>query len=263
MSESTPGHLYSVMYDGKEGRGPPPSYLPLHYHQSREDYTNVRIGVFHAWLQDADIQVQQECYKVIQYMQSKGAVIVNITIPHMMQLSMAHGLKISSEFAIGWDYAMSMNPRDIEPATKITASLGGTVTALEILAAEKIRNWGYKYVKELYRSHKLTCIVAPTVSILPPVLTNEAKVVGESNTGLVMQVVKHVFLGNFLGLPAYSVPIAWVNAKTEGSEHPLPIGLLYTFYIQLPIFMSPSHYVYRVAIDWGSLGRRGVASISQ
>mmetsp|Transcript_41480 Transcript_41480/g.109417 ORF Transcript_41480/g.109417 Transcript_41480/m.109417 type:complete len:98 (-) Transcript_41480:370-663(-) len=42
---------------------------------------------------------------------------------------------------------------------------------------------------------------------------------GESNTALVMQLVKHIFLANLLGLPAVSVPIGL------GQRSQLPLGL--------------------------------------
>jgi Asp-tRNA(Asn)/Glu-tRNA(Gln) amidotransferase A subunit family amidase len=40
-----------------------------------------------------------------------------------------------------------------------------------------------------------------------PELSVAAMATGESNTALVLQLTKHIFLGNLLGLPALSVPV--------------------------------------------------------
>lgn len=51
----------------------------------------------------------------------------------------------------------------MEPNTRVVCGLGSTVTALEALAADKLRAWAFKYVTELYERERLTAIVNPTI----------------------------------------------------------------------------------------------------
>ena len=44
MSPVKPGHFYSELYDGLEGRGPPTPHLSGH--SDIEDLVGVRIGIF-------------------------------------------------------------------------------------------------------------------------------------------------------------------------------------------------------------------------
>ena len=48
--------------------------------------------------------------------------------------------------------------------------------ALEVLSAEKLRAWAFKYVRKLFADHQLSAIVTPTIGKLPPKLSKEAKV---------------------------------------------------------------------------------------
>jgi Asp-tRNA(Asn)/Glu-tRNA(Gln) amidotransferase A subunit family amidase len=69
----------------------------------------------------------------------------------------------------------------------------------------------------------LSAIVTPTMAVLPPVLSAAARDTGESNTALIMSMMKYIFLANFLGLPGYTVP---VGAETHPeTKAVLPVGL--------------------------------------
>jgi len=220
MAETDPDHFYSTSYGPG---GPPPAFMQGG--EPADDLKGMRVGLFRDWTSDGDAEVVAEFDKVVSYLTASGVTVVEIEIPHMQQLSFSHGLKISSEFAIGWDYAFSSSPGAIEPETKVVLGLGNSVSAMEILAAEKLRAWAYKHVKSLYAEHDLTAIITPTVSVLPPVLSDEAKVNGESNTAQVVKIMKHIFIGNFLGLPGYSIPIGSVSTTTDGDAHRLPVGM--------------------------------------
>jgi len=89
----------------------------------------------------------------------------------------------------------------------------------ELVAANRLRSWGIEYVGDLYSRLRLDAIVLPTVGRTAPPMPTAAAATGESNTALVMALVKHIFLGNLLGLPALTVPIGL------GESTALPIGL--------------------------------------
>jgi hypothetical protein len=112
----------------------------------------------------------------------------------------------------------------MEPGGRIIVALGGTVTALETLAADRIRAWAFDYVTRLFREQRLTAIVNPTVGVEVPALSEEAKLRGESNTPLVVRMMKYIFIANLLGLPGYSVPVGQVPAEADPSLL-LPVGL--------------------------------------
>ena len=223
MAPSKDGHFFTTYYDGGV-QGPPPPHLEGF---SRiEDLSDVRLGVFPEWFDDSDTAVRDLCNDALQYLVGRGATVVNVTIPHLPWLSLAHGIKIASEFALAFDKHLHTRYDSLEPNTRITVGIGATVTALEVLAAERMRAWAFEHVQGLFASNNLTAIVTPTLPLVAPVLHPAARSHGESNTALVMQIMKYVFLANFLGMPGYSVPVGFAAAGQEGGEPMrLPVGL--------------------------------------
>ena len=146
-----------------------------------------------------------------------GATIVEIDTPQLMALSVAHGMLISSEFASDHDREYS-NGAPLEPSTRIQLALGRVMTATELLAANKLRSWGMEVVEELFRSERLDAIAGPTAGLTAPLLTPAARKTGESNTALIMSLIRHIFPANLLGLPAISVPMGL------GEDTRLPMG---------------------------------------
>lgn len=98
---------------------------------------------------------------------------------------------------------------------------------MEVLVAEKLRRFAFDYLtKEIFGKLNVTVIVNPTVGVLPPRLSPSAKSSGESNSQLVVQMMKYIFLGNLAGFPGYSVPAGYVRDSVDGGAGPLlPVGL--------------------------------------
>lgn len=53
----------------------------------------------------------------------------------------------------------------MEPGGRIVVGLGSTVSALEALAADRVRAWAFDYVTGLFAEHSLTTILNPTMGV--------------------------------------------------------------------------------------------------
>lgn len=142
-------------------------------------------------------------------------------------MSLSHGIKIISEFALGFDSDYHHNWDLLEPNTQITISLAKSLTALEVLSSDRIRYWGFHYIRNLFQKYNLTTIITPTIGVLPPILSSDAREYGENNTPLVVKLLKYIFICNYLGLPGYSVPIGHLNNNDNNNsiDNVLPIGI--------------------------------------
>ena len=168
--------------------------------------------------------MRTRCREVVAFLVSRGATIVSISIPHLQSMRLSHAIKIGTEFASKWDQTFSTRVASIEDSIAIAIGIGASITAVEILAAEKIRAWTMNYVlTTLYAAHNLTVIATPTLPVMPPAISEGAKRNGESNTGLTVEVMKYIFLANFLGMPGYTVPVGFGKGEGEGAVM-LPIG---------------------------------------
>ena len=183
----------------------------------------MRLGIFDEWFDDADPEVVRACRAAVDALKQRGATVVPISIPHLQWMSLSHGIKISSEFTMGFDKIYHSNFELLEPNTQVTIGIGKSLSALEVICAEKLRAWTFHYMRGLFEEHSLAAIVTPTVGVVPPPLSSEARQCGENNNPLVIKMLKYIFMGNFVGMPGYTVPVGYT--QPEGSEDHLPIGL--------------------------------------
>jgi Asp-tRNA(Asn)/Glu-tRNA(Gln) amidotransferase A subunit family amidase len=224
MAPNLEGHFYGELY-GSSG-------LPIPHTSgfgNVEDLSDIRLGFYEEWFYDSDPRVAEACRKSLAELESRGAVLVPITIPHLHWLAMAHSMKISSEFALGFDYEFHHAFDLLEANSKITVGIGKSFSAMEVLVAEKLRRYAFDYLtKEIFGALNVTAIVNPTIGVLPPRMSPASKVSGESNSPLVVQLMKYIFLGNLVGLPGHTVPVGYAADSVPGSNSTgplLPIGL--------------------------------------
>ena len=160
LAPAAAGNFYSILYDGGI-RGPPQPQLTQF--MQTQDLTGVRVGIFPEWFNDSVPAIQKRCYEVVSYLQSRGATVVKVSIPHLQLMSLSHGVKISTEFAMDNEKDYFTAPSAFEPNTRIVVGLGLTATAVEALAMDKLRAWSFKFIEELYEREGLTAIVNPTI----------------------------------------------------------------------------------------------------
>uniref|UniRef100_A0A7S2SUD1 Amidase domain-containing protein n=1 Tax=Rhizochromulina marina TaxID=1034831 RepID=A0A7S2SUD1_9STRA len=224
IAPSVPNHFYSILYDNGE-RGPPSPHLSgvseAVAGTTRMDLAGVRLGIYWEHFNDSDEDVTAACLEAVQALEKRGAEVVPIRIPHLGLAGLAHGITISSEFAIDYDLLYHASKVPLEPNTRITVGLGSSVTALEVRAAAKLRSWMFSFVTRLFQEQQLDAIITPTIATRVPLFDREAQTFGESNTPLVMAMMRYVNLGNLIGLPGVSIP---VGRDVNG----FPIGLLVT-----------------------------------
>ena len=227
-SSKSGGAVTHTTSDGYGGDGPPPAHLdgwtPSERDEEKgikarkDDLKGVRLGIFRDHFNDASKEVVDMADAAVEKLERRGATIVEIAIPNLHALQLSHGITISSEFSWAHDRETT-NGWPIEPSTAIQLAIGRSLTAVEVHAANRLRSWGMEMINKLFESERLDAIVTPTVARTAPVLTSGMRASGASDTALVVELMKHIFLANLLGLPALSVPLGL------GAETSLPIGL--------------------------------------
>jgi Asp-tRNA(Asn)/Glu-tRNA(Gln) amidotransferase A subunit family amidase len=223
LSESHPDSFYTDLLGAAYlpqphlAEGVPPSFDSST--ETKSSLQGTRLGVFWDHFRHTDTEVYEKCRNVVRFLEDRGAEIVNITIPHLREIHLSHGIKILTEFGIAWETPFYNKTHELEANTEITVMLGRTVTADEVLAAEKVRSLAIKYVRQaLFKEMQLDAIVSPMLGGKVPKTPKGYRGFGESNTPLVYKIMRFVPLANFLGLPGLTVPVGY--EETTG----LPIG---------------------------------------
>lgn len=114
----------STDYGGTDG--PPPAHLAGA--SDCADLKGVRLGIFRDYFNDGTFEVVSASERALDKLVARGAELVNITIPNLLGLSLAHGLAISSEFA--WSHDRDLHSGwELEPSTFIQLAIGRAINA--------------------------------------------------------------------------------------------------------------------------------------
>jgi Asp-tRNA(Asn)/Glu-tRNA(Gln) amidotransferase A subunit family amidase len=204
LPSHTTSHGYGV-------DGPPQAHI--HGWEQVSELSGMRIGLFPEWYDDAVPEVREQVHAAVHRLEALGVEVVQIRIPNMLALSLSHGITISSEFS--WEHDRKFSDGwPLEPSTVIQLVLGRAISAVEVHAANRLRSWSMELIGGLFKEHRLDSIVTPTVGRTAPPLPPGAMSDGTSDTSVVVDLMKHIFLANLLGLPAISVPVG-LGRETE------------------------------------------------
>ena len=210
----------------------------------------LRIGIFEEHINDSKPNVLVATNKAIEYYRSRGAQIIPITLPHLAEIHLAHGITITTEmFLLMEQYYQSDQFDEMCPETRFSLSIGKSWSSSEFLAAQKVRAFAMQHIEDLFKN-KVDVIVSPATPCIAPVLKDDALSCGESNLSETSALMRYMIHGNFTGIPGIVFPIAF------DTETFLPIS----------IQVSSSHWredlLLRVAADSQGILKNGVAKPS-
>ena len=179
------------------------------------------IGLYKPWFDLADPSVLNACHAAISHYASSGYRIIDINIPYTSEGQLAQAITILSEIS-----ASVPSVSGLTPANKILISVGRQTPASDFLLAQKLRNLLMQHLAFLFEQHPGLLIVTPTTPNPGWHISGGAADLknGVSDANMSVRSMTYVWLANFSGCPAISIPVGRVDAK-EG-EGKIPVGLM-------------------------------------
>lgn len=179
------------------------------------------IGIYKPWFDLADPSVLNACHAAISHYQSFGYKVIDITIPYLSEGQLAQAVTILSEISAGVPSVSGLTS-----ANKILISVGKQTPASDFLLAQKMRNMLMQHLAFLFEQHPGLLIVTPTTPNAGWHISGGAADLknGVSDANMSVRTMTYVWLANFSGCPAISIPVGRVDAK-EGKGK-IPVGLM-------------------------------------
>ena len=239
--EGAYNHPIHVSYGGNGI--PPPHSRPRWLNKPMDRL--IRIGIYWDWVRHRppstydgttgrDDAVYKSFVEVIDTLKENGDgkgrkfEVVNITLHHLSTQALVHGILITSMFSFAQvkELYRGKNRRqsaqlddDLQPATEVQIKLGSQITALELMSCYLIRNWCLAQWRAVLDN--VDVILTPTTPMTALVRPPGSDVIGLSDTGLFVQMMRFIWPGNLVGLPGLAVPIG-----TDSDGLPLSIQVL-------------------------------------
>lgn len=182
---------------------------------NKPDLKGVRIGIYADWSNHASSEIVQANEKMIAEFEKCGAVVAKVTIPELDAMRVAHAITILSEMAA----CMKNYPEhwgDFAASTRLSLVLGQEMSSHDYIQAQRMRTRAMHIFADAFRD--VDVILTPTTALTAPIVPAEAASDGWSDLSTDTEMMRFVFPGNLLGLPAISFPVGY-------DSNGMPIGM--------------------------------------
>ncbi len=180
----------------------------------------LRIGFFRAHVEDAHEQIVNAALRTIDHLQTLGATVVEIEIPHLREIHLSHSATILTELYSDVHKYHNEHKSHYSGEVQISLEIGKSLSSLDFHAAQKVRAYAMSLVKELFNT-QIDILISPATATVAPCFPDDALVLGESNLKQTFDLMKYAILGNFVGIPGLVIPPVGYDQETK-----LPISIL-------------------------------------
>jgi Asp-tRNA(Asn)/Glu-tRNA(Gln) amidotransferase A subunit family amidase len=180
------------------------------------------IGIYQHWFDRADAPVKQAAQDAIDYYRTElGYEVIDISIPLINEGQTAHALTIMNEGVNG-----NPLPRDwLQPANRILMAVAANCTANDFLQAQRVRMLLMQHLAHLFALTPDLIIVMPTTPNAGCVIDSAADLkTGISDGDMTTRSMEFIYLANFTGCPALTLPVGFLEPKKGKGK--IPVGLM-------------------------------------
>lgn len=164
----------------------------------------VRIGIDPRWFDHGDPLVVAAARDLLNALRERGARLVEIEIPWVDDLRLAHLATIAQEMLSAMSPYCPQHLRDFGGETRASLALARHLTTGDYLRAQQVRRTASVALRSIMETTDI--IATPTTAILPPRVPQERMADGPSDLGVMDATMRFTTLANMLGNPAISVP---------------------------------------------------------
>lgn len=186
------------------------------------------MGVYRDWWKHADSRVSAACDGALEWFAAeRGYRIVDISIPHLADIQIAHASSCSAELADTFRRRYSSEwPSLPGSATKLTLAMACQTPAADYLEANRWRTLLMRHLAFLFQQHPGLLIMTPTSPWIGYPKTPGDESYGVCDASRTISSMMFVCVANMSGTPSLSAPIAYVDP--DQGQGRVPVGLMAT-----------------------------------
>lgn len=166
----------------------------------------IRVGIYPEWFEHASKEIVDANRNMVSEFEKAGAKVVEVRIPELDAMRVAHAVTILSEMAACMkNYPEHWN--DFAPSTRLSLVIGQVATAHDYIQAQRMRTRALAIFSRVYED--VDVILTPGTALTAPVVPPQALAAGWSDLGTDTEMMRFVYPGNFTGLPAIAFPVGY------------------------------------------------------
>ncbi|CAJ1966504.1 unnamed protein product [Cylindrotheca closterium] len=197
---------------------------PVHLGSFSDSLKGLKVGIFEEYFNDADPEIVEICSKSVKALESEGAEVIKISLPHMEEVKIAHAVTVSTELAAGYSKYFHKHMNKFTPESRVSFSLGQSFSSCDFLAAQKVRRYAMHTLEEAFS--QVDVILSPATGCTAPKLPKSVEKYGQSNLSQTANLMRYIYHGNLCGIPGVAVPVGYSEKNKASGSKELPISLL-------------------------------------
>ncbi|KAL3935330.1 MAG: hypothetical protein SGBAC_009129 [Bacillariaceae sp.] len=204
---------------------------PVHLGSFSNSVKGLKVGIFDEFFNDAHPEIVELCSKAVKNLETQGAQVVKISLPHMEEVKIAHAVTVSTELACGYSKYFRKHMTKFTPESRISFTLGQSFSSSDFLAAQKVRRYAMHTLEEAFS--QVDVILSPATGCTAPELPKSVVQYGQSNLGQTAHLMRYIYHGNLCGIPGVAVPVGYSSSNNNNNNNNnnknnknLPVSLL-------------------------------------
>ncbi|MCC6810786.1 MAG: amidase [Deltaproteobacteria bacterium] len=173
----------------------------------------LRIGVYKPWFEHATADIVASCRAALDRLVARGATIVDIEIPELDAMRVAHAVTILSEMAASM-HVIAPDWRGLGAIPRASLALTRVLTAQDFVWAQQVRTRAVANHARVFE--RCDVILTPATAITAPRVPQSG--VEWSDLSVATELMRYVIAGNLCGYPGVVVPVGYDHGG-------LPIGM--------------------------------------
>ena len=179
------------------------------------DLSGLRLAYYPEWFRHAKADIVAACEKALAAFRGLGASLVEIEIPGLDSMRIAHAVTIIAEMEAHLQDRRE-HLGELGPATRVTRAIALGLSSTDYIQAQRVRALAVAAFDSVFAG--ADAILTPTSAITAPLIPPGSETTGWSDLGATTEKMRFVFAANLTGHPAISFP-----AGFDGLG--LPIGM--------------------------------------
>ncbi|XP_063150647.1 uncharacterized protein LOC134491068 [Candoia aspera] len=171
------------------------------------DLNGLKLGIDWSFFKACDTEIIAVCQKAVEFLVDLGASVVDISLPEMEEVRVAHVICILSEMRdfLQSDFNNQFEQMNLE--TRLNLAIASQFTALDYIKANRQRSRTIAFLQKIFG--KVDCLLTPGTACCAPAIHGSDLLTGCSDVQTTLQAMRYMQLANLTGIPALVVPVGY------------------------------------------------------
>ncbi|XP_060619406.2 uncharacterized protein [Anolis sagrei] len=171
------------------------------------DLKDLKMGIDWTFFKACNDEILVNCQKAVEFLKSFGASVIEVSLPEIEEMRVAHVICILSEMRdfLQPDFNNHFEQMNLE--TRLNLAIASQFTALDYIKANRQRTRTMAILQETFAN--VNCLITPGTACCAPEIQSSDLLSGCSDVQTTLQTMRYMQLANLTGIPALVVPIGY------------------------------------------------------